>query len=251
MRTALGDSVVGDWFEVEREDREGAEMDMVLVGGEVGGFWGWLDRVGGGMEAGRLVVEGSLGDEVGRGMRGGRLVVAGSVGDRLGMGLCGGDVVVVGDAGDGVGEAEYGVRRGMQGGSILVGGSIGEGGGCAMRRGWILVGGDAGDELARDMIAGSLVVLGWAKGRVGMGMRRGTIWLGGANRMMPGRFGEGRLSELSFASLFWNHVRVWIASQEEQWRVGDLISRIPRHFRALRYVGDHSRRGMGEIFISE
>ena len=138
---------LGDLFAVrgERSDRVHIEGDLRLA-----------TRVGAGMSAGELVVDGNVGDEAGLAVGGGVLWIYGSAGARLGA-------------------ARPGAARGMTGGEIVVRGAAGPEAGARARRGLIVVGGDAGREAARAMIAGTLVVLGRTGDAAGRGNKRGSI----------------------------------------------------------------------------
>ena len=137
---------VGDFFAVA-----GAGDDVRLAGD--------LSRVrglGAGMTAGRLTVEGDVGDWAGAGMRGGTLVVHGSAGRHLGG-------------------VQPGEKAGMRGGEIVVHGDAAEQAGAGLRRGLIAVGGSVGQAAGLRMLAGTLVALGDLGPRAGAGMRRGSI----------------------------------------------------------------------------
>ena len=138
---------LGDLFDVrgERSDRVHLEGDLSLA-----------TRVGAGMSAGEMVVDGDVGDEAGLAMGGGVLWVHGSAGARLGA-------------------ASPGAARGMTGGEIVVHGAAGPEAGARARRGLLVIGGDAGREAARAMIAGTLVVLGRTGEAAGRGNKRGSI----------------------------------------------------------------------------
>lgn len=141
-------------------------------------FTGALDRVdgiGARCSGGTIVVAGPAGHQVGAGMTGGVVDVHGSVGDDAGLGMGGGTLRIRGSAGRHVGAAFPGERRGMTGGEIVVEGSIGEGAASLMRRGLVAVGDGAGAAAGRDMIAGTLLVLGRLGQHPGVGNKRGTI----------------------------------------------------------------------------
>jgi formylmethanofuran dehydrogenase subunit C len=112
--------------------------------------------VGAGMTAGRLTVEGDVGDWAGAGMRGGTLVVRGSAGRHLGGAL-------------------PGEKAGMRGGEIVVHGDAGAQAGAGLRRGLIAVAGPVGEAAGLRMLAGTIIALGGIGLRAGAGMRRGSI----------------------------------------------------------------------------
>ena len=107
-----------------------------------------VHRIGTGMTAGRLTVEGDVGDWAGAEMRGGTLVVRGSAGHHLGG-------------------AYPGDRAGMRGGEIVVHGDAGAQAGAGLRRGLIAIGGRAGEAAGLRMLAGTIVA------RAGSGRARG------------------------------------------------------------------------------
>jgi formylmethanofuran dehydrogenase subunit C len=137
---------VGDFFAVS-----GSGDDVRVVGD-----LRRVTHVGAGMTAGRLTVEGDVGDWAGAGMHGGTLVVHGSAGHHLGG-------------------AYSGERAGMRGGEIVVHGDAGLQAGAGLRRGLIAVGGRAGEAAGLRMLAGTIVALGGLGPRAGAGMRRGSL----------------------------------------------------------------------------
>ncbi|MBQ1762781.1 MAG: formylmethanofuran dehydrogenase subunit C, partial [Aquincola sp.] len=66
---------LAEWFSVQRHDTDGDQPALRLVG-DCSRF----DRIGTGLAAGSLVVEGPAGDYVGAGMTGGELLVHGDAG---------------------------------------------------------------------------------------------------------------------------------------------------------------------------
>jgi formylmethanofuran dehydrogenase subunit C len=154
---------------------------------EFSGELAGVHRIGAGMTAGRIDVDGTAGRHVGSQMTGGEIHLAGSAGDWLGAEMHGGSIDVHGDAGNLVGSAYRGSERGMTGGTILVAGNVGDECGHTLRRGLIAVGGSCGDFAGINMIAGSVVVFGDCGARVGAAMRRGTIALLGPRptRLLP------------------------------------------------------------------
>ncbi len=115
-----------------------------------------VDRLGSGLTAGRVVVDGSVGNEAGLGMSGGILVINGKAGDRTGA-------------------ASPGYKRGMTGGELIVRRSSGAEAGAFMRRGLLVIGGDAGERAGLGMIAGTVVVRGRAGRDTGLWSKRGSV----------------------------------------------------------------------------
>lgn len=162
---------LGDLFTVERDDSGSADLTLV---GDLSG----VRRIGEGMTSGGLRIDGDAGGHLGARMSGGFIEVAGSVGDWAGAMMRDGLIRVRGNAGDRLGSAYPGERLGMRGGAILVDGDLGANAGEFMRRGLIAVRGEAGDGLGANLVAGSILAFGPVRGgRLGAGMKRGTIAL--------------------------------------------------------------------------
>jgi formylmethanofuran dehydrogenase subunit C len=120
------------------------------------GDWRRAARLGAGIQAGSVTIEGDVGDEVGLGMAGGSLEVRGSAGDRAGA-------------------AAPEARRGMTGGELVVHGSVGREAGALMRRGLLVAGGTVGDHAAVGMIAGTIVAFGAVGPTPGLWSKRGSV----------------------------------------------------------------------------
>jgi formylmethanofuran dehydrogenase subunit C len=157
---------LGDLFRVD-----GERASLLRVVGDLTRVHG----LGAGMAGGTLTVDGSAGNRVGAGMTGGTIEVSGGVGDDAAQSMAGGVLRVRGRAGDRLGGAAPGASKGMTGGEIVVDGSAGAEAGARMRRGLVLIAGDAGERAARDIVAGSVIVLGHTARDAGRGGKRGTI----------------------------------------------------------------------------
>jgi formylmethanofuran dehydrogenase subunit C len=144
-----------------------------------------VKRIGEGMAAGSLFVEGPVGMHAGARMAGGELTLDSSAGDWLGVEMRGGRIAVRGDAGDQCGAAYRGSRRGVTGGVIHVRGNVGAECGLLLRRGLILVGGGCGPFAGASMIAGTLVAGRLTRG-AGAGMKRGTLLAAAVEELAPG-----------------------------------------------------------------
>ncbi|OUT61154.1 MAG: hypothetical protein CBB71_05895 [Rhodopirellula sp. TMED11] len=108
----------------------------------------------------------------------GEFLIHGDTGNHVAAGLQGGRVVVHGSVGDSLGGPAPGAKAGMVGGVIQVDGSAGDYCGHRMRRGLIQVNQNVGRNLAASMIAGTLLVQGELDApSIAVGMRRGTIVL--------------------------------------------------------------------------
>lgn len=158
---------LGDCFEVDGDASDGRV--------ELRGDCGRVHWLGAGMQAGEVLVRGSVGRHAGEGMAGGRLVVEGNAGDFLAAELTGGIVRVAGNAGDCLAGALAGSPAGMQGGIVVVAGSAGHVPASRMRRGIVAIGGDCGAAAGLEMLAGTLIVAGRLGPEAGLGMRRGSI----------------------------------------------------------------------------
>ena len=199
-----------------------------------------FERIGAGMKAGRVTVEGDAGSYLGQGLLGGNIAVSGSVGAFCATGMKGGRIEVAGDVGESAGGAIPGEMKGMAGGLLLVGGNAGDRLGDRMRRGQILVSGNAGDYCGARMIAGTIAVAGTLGAYPGYGMRRGTLILNALPaRMLPTLVdcGAHRLGFLSLLYASWQG--------------------LPGAFGALdagactvrRYMGDMAVSGRGELLV--
>ena len=150
---------------------EGEKSDQVVVQGRLEHF----KKIGAGMTAGCLTVQGDVGPRLAQGMKGGRVTVLGNAGDRAGQDMSGGRIWIKGSAGHQVGGAAPGQKKGMNKGLIIVEGDAGRDLGLAMRRGLIVVLGDVGDYAGSRMIAGTILAFGNLGRRAGAGMKRGSI----------------------------------------------------------------------------
>lgn len=157
---------LGDLLQVQGERSDRIRIEDVTAG---------MHGLGSGLRHGELVIDGDAGERTGAGMSGGRILVHGNVGDAAGLGMQGGSLVVEGNAGHYFAAAAPGSRRGMKGGEAIVRGSAGREAGARARRGTVVIGGHAGPGLARDIIAGTVLVLGPIDGPPGEGSRRGSV----------------------------------------------------------------------------
>jgi formylmethanofuran dehydrogenase subunit C len=224
---------LGDLFEVSLDETP----DQLLIEGDLRHVRG----IGQGMSAGRLIIRGTAGAHLGAGMSGGTIEVHGDVGEHAGAEMRGGMIRVHGSAGFGLGAAYPGSRIGMRDGMILVDGSTGEEAGLRMRRGVIAIGGDAGDFAGRALVAGSLFVFGNVGRHPGAGMKRGTIALFGtkAPALGPWFAASGRYR--------FPFLAVALKSLAEH---GFPVPADVLRAEPVRYNGDISERGRGEILVA-
>ena len=235
MRLSLGARrvAVGDLFELTGDPGDALCIKRVTA---------TCHRVGYGMAAGTLVIEGCGGDEIGREMHGGEIRVRGDAGDGIGAGMTGGVIDVSGNAGDCVGGLAPGSIKGMSEGVIIVGGDAGDRVGERMRRGTIVVAGAAGAHIGDRMIAGTVVVLGESGMDVGLGMRRGTILLAMEPEHIARTFNECGTFELAFMAILRDFVTQLKPSLKQE---------MARFSRVRRWSGDLAYGGKGEILVAE
>ena len=160
---------VGDLFDVSN----GSAEQIVVEGGSEK-----FDRVGEGMNAGSITINGDVGNRAGRAMAGGRLMINGNSGHWTASGMTAGLIEISGDVGDRLGGPLAGEVEGMNGGMVVVRGRAGARAADRLRRGVLIIEGDAGEDAGSRMLAGTLIVCGSAGARTGYLMRRGTIVLG-------------------------------------------------------------------------
>jgi formylmethanofuran dehydrogenase subunit C len=199
-----------------------------------------LLRVGAGMAAGRLTVEGEVGMYAGAEMRGGALTISGNAGALAGCAMHGGVLHIGGRVGDFAAGPLPGARRGMDGGSMIVDGAVGDRAGDRMRRGMLLIGGDTGDYCGARMLAGTIIVRGTVGAAAGAGMQRGTLLLATMPRLL-GTFSDCGVHALPF-------LRVLRKSLMD---AGPPFARFTIGERVRRFVGDRAYAGLGEILVDQ
>jgi len=233
-----------DYFEVEISDsaeQTGAwpqETDLLKVI-----LWGDLSRfkrLGQGMSAGELEIQGSVGFHAGAEMRGGILRIKGNAGDWLGAHMEGGQILVEGSAGHFTGAAYRGKTQGMSGGSILIRGNAGQMAGSRMRRGLLAIGGDCGDAPGFKMLAGTLLIAGNSGIRAGSNMRRGTIIFLQPIKLLPTFY-----YNCCYRPIFWG-----LLVQELRSKGFDLSESASEAF-FRRFSGDANEGGKGEILLCQ
>lgn len=230
----------GDYFDVAIDaagevagDADSQPADLVLRG-DLSRF----KRLGEGMTAGRMVVDGPVGFHAGAFMSGGTLTIFGDAADWLGAHMRGGKIVVRGAAGHFVGAAYRGYRQGMTGGTILVTGAVGQMAGARLRRGVVAVGGDCGDMAGFAMQAGNIVIAGAVGARVGAKMVRGTVVLLQPAELLPTFY-----YNCTYRPLFWSLLHSRLADE------GFTLPPFSREAEFCRYSGDANEGGKGEILL--
>ena len=221
---------VGELFDLDRAAGEGVVIRHSCAK---------LDRVGAGMVAGALRVEGDVGAWLGAGLAGGAIDVSGSAGAFAASGMAAGTLHVRGDVGDFLGAALAGNKQGMLGGQVIVDGNAGDRVGDHMRRGMLLIGGNAGDYCGSRMLAGTIIVHGRTGTLTGYGMKRGTLLLA-EKPDLPATFNDCGTHNLAFLHLLARH----LASAGEA-----AAPFAPRYERIQRFVGDLANGGVGEILV--
>ena len=116
-----------------------------------------------------------LAERLGSGLSAGRVVVEGDVGNEAGLGMSGGALLIEGNAGNHAGAAPPGYKRGMTGGELIIQGSAGFEAGAFMRRGLVVIGRDAGPRAGLGMIAGTVIIRGRAGQDTGLWSKRGSV----------------------------------------------------------------------------
>ncbi len=223
--TRLG-LVVGDVFDVSHGDPE----DIRIAGGSAR-----LDRVGEKLAAGRIVVEGDVGQRLAFCMGGGEIRVVGSAGPYAASAATGGIVHVEGDAQDCAGGAVHGAMFGLCGATLVIDGQAGARLGDRMKSGLILVRA-AGHHAGCRMIAGTIVA-GKVGDDAGYAMRRGTLVVREHGRLPPTFVDTGH-HRLVFLRLLQRMPVI----RMQQW-----AEFVPES--VARYAGDLATLGKGEILV--
>ncbi len=224
-------AVVGDCFEVVDGDRATIVLDGDLSN---------CDYVGGGLDGGRILVTGSVGDFLADRMRDGVIEVRGSADRFACSGLRGGLVHVAGDCGEYAAAAAPGAQRGMNGGFLVVNGNCDQWLATRMRRGTVIVHGNVAAACASRMIAGTLALCGQVDFPLAANMARGSILLLGHEGVCtsPAGFTEPELTELSYLRMLINDIAPYLPVRICKERIPAVV------FRAM---GDRVNRGLGEI----
>ncbi|MGH7580290.1 MAG: hypothetical protein ACREM9_08970 [Gemmatimonadales bacterium] len=192
-----------------------------------------------GSPAGRITLQGDLSrcDRLGAGLAAGAVVVEGSVGDEVALGMSGGSVDVQGDAGARAGGAANDARRGMTGGELLVRGDAGPEPGTRMRRGLLVVTGDVVGHAGPGMIAGTVIVFGDTGPAPGRWSKRGSIVALGAVAIPP---------TYRYACTYQpDHLRLTLLRLRARYGLGVDQRYVSGLYR--RYSGDLAELGKGEI----
>ncbi len=198
------------------------------------------DYVGGGLTAGRIVVNSSVGDYLADKMSGGQIEVSGSAGRFACSSLKSGLVSIDGDCGPYAAAAAPGATRGMNGGALVIRGNCAEWLGERMRRGTVVVHGRTAAASASRLIAGTLVLCGPVDYPFAANMSRGTILMLGHQVVCtaPDGFTEPEHTELSFLRILLNAIAPHLPTALRSDKIPAVV------FRSL---GDRINRGQGEV----
>ncbi len=216
----------------------GQQGDHIVFSGECGN----LDRIGAGMNGGKILVEGSVGDYTGLGMKDGELHVTGDLGIFAACAMRGGSLQIDGSTGDFLGGGLPGERRGMFGGTVVVKGNVGARAGDQMRRGLILVASSAGDYLGSRMSGGTIVVMGKVGALAGYAMKRGTLLFKDIPTQLPATFNDCGVHPFGILGLLLPTIQKYGEPFVDLKFAGN---------RAQRWMGDVANVGRGEILTPE
>jgi formylmethanofuran dehydrogenase subunit C len=215
-------------------DVEGADSVQLVIHGDASR----VKCIGREMSRGQITIHGNAGMHLGAYMKGGSIEVTGNGSDWIGAEMTDGLIRIRGNAGGQIGAAYRGSLAGMKGGAILVGGAAGMEVGMRMRRGVIVIGGAVRDFAGLQMKGGTIILCGGAEIRTGAWMFRGTIVSLTPIKLLP---------TFAYASAYTpTFLRVYAKFLE---KLGVTIPMDSAGGTYLRYSGDSSVPGKGEIFV--
>ena len=214
---------LGELFKIDGEKTVKKE-DLVI---QVSGDLGKVRRIGTGMSAGKIIIEGDVGNHLGEEMAGGVITVNGEVGSWTGSMMRNGMIEIQGDAGDYVGAAYRGSVEGMKGGVIMIHGNAGNEVGCFMRGGLIKVYGSVDQFAGIHMRQGTIFIRGNSGSRLGAEMIKGKIVVSGSVPSILPTFSADSVSR-----------RTRVDGEEV---VGPFYT----------FVGDLAENGEGRLFVSQ
>ncbi|MFC7400495.1 formylmethanofuran dehydrogenase subunit C [Chelatococcus sp. GCM10030263] len=236
VRLPIGTSrmgvVVGDLFGVAGND----PVDIRFEGGSPR-----FDRLGEGLDRGRITVAGEVGQRLGFAMAAGELSVEGSAGPFAASAATGGVIRIAGNADERAGGAIYGAMHGLNGATLIIGGNAGPRLADRMRRGLVVVTGEAGDFAGSRMIAGTVIAAAVGD-HPGYGMRRGTILTRRHGELLPTFVETG-----GHRFVFLRVLQHWLQHSAPELASG-LLATWPDEVR--RHAGDLAALGKGEILVA-
>jgi len=230
---------LSEWIHAQGKPAETPEEQLIVIDGEAG----YIKRIGEGMTAGRIVVQGNAGMHLGAQMQGGEITVTGDTADWTGAEMKGGLIRVLGNAGNLVGSAYRGSSEGMTGGCILVKGNIGHEAASFMRRGVLVVLGDTGEFLGAHLNGGEVVVFGKTGRRAGAQAKGNggyIVCLGGVEELLPTYRLEAEYKPY-FLRLLMRELYSKLGLEEAQKFMDTPVKR---------YVGDLAVGGKAEILVA-
>lgn len=221
--------MVGDVFNVS-----GTDLHSIVFEGSTKRF----DRVGAGLTAGSIRVDGDVGREAGRKMSGGSLTIQGSADDHAGSGMIDGRIEIKGNTGSYLGGPLAGEMVGMSGGLLIVRGKALDYAGDRLRRGIIAIGKGCGGYAGYRMIAGTIAIAGRVGAVPGYLMKRGSILFDRHPTELSPTFVPCGEPDIAFSSLF------------DRFLMREKIMNRPLlGDRPGRYGGDNAVLGKGEILF--
>lgn len=174
-------TTIGELFSA-KVDGSGAPEDTKIV---MEGDFSRVKRIGEGMTAGTILINGDVDMHVGTGMRGGNIIISGNADSWAGKEMKGGELVIKGNAGYYLGAGYRGESCGMRGGKITVMGNALDFVGEHMCGGEIIVKGNTGILPGLSNNGGKIIIEGNTS-RPGSEMTKGTIIVNGTvEEMMP------------------------------------------------------------------
>src|SRR3972149_10331394 len=169
-------------FRIEGESAAKPEEVTIQILGDVHK----VRRIGSGMTAGEIVIQGDAGVHLGEEMKGGKITVTGNSDSWTGGMMKNGFIEIKGNTGDYVGSAYRGSVKGMRGGTIIIHGNAGNEVGCFMRKGLIKIYGSTAQFAGVHMRNGTIFITGSSSGRVGAEMTGGKVIVNGRlNEVLP------------------------------------------------------------------
>lgn len=168
-------TTIGALFDVTCDGTGDAAGTKIIISGSVPR----MKRIGEGMTAGEIEVQGDVDMHLGAKMAGGKIVVKGNADSWAGREMKGGEITIEGNGGYYVGAGYRGESCGMRGGKITVNGNVRDFLGEHMCGGEIIVKGNAGLLPGISNNGGKIVIEG-ATSLPGSEMKKGTIIVKGA-----------------------------------------------------------------------
>ena len=160
------------FFDVETSSPSASPEETRII---LKGDFSRVKRIGEGMKAGSIEIDGPVGMHLGAEMSGGSILVKGNAGSWSGREMKGGLLHIKGNCGDHVGSAYRGSWRGMTGGQIIVEGNARSQLGGGLAGGQITVGGDVENFCGIRQSGGLILIRGSAVRGVGAEMNGGII----------------------------------------------------------------------------